>query len=204
MAVRKKAAAGDGKAAATKACIQCAEPIAPAARKCTHCGSAQGWRRFFPFSATILSLLIALFAVLGQSFSAIRDAMHRPGADIGFALQSSAPHRLAILAFNDGDRSGTVSMGLLTLADGRKMYLSPAGGAGTQLVPPKSSVLLHYVVGGDPGSPADPKAVCKLALLISDEHGVSSFADREIPCGVLIELYSKFRMDENGKAVRVN
>lgn len=199
MAVRDKEDEG-----ATRACIACAEPIPAAARKCRHCGSPQGWRRFFPFSATLLSLLIALFAVLGQSLSAIRDASHRPGAAIGFALQDSYPQRLAVLVFNDGDRSGTVSRAVVTLPDGRDLQalLGPEGDV--QLLQPKSALLANYRVLGDPGAPPNIKARCKLALLISDERGVVSFADRDIPCLQLVGLYPGWRFGEKGEPIRVN
>ncbi len=60
---------------ASKLCIECKFGIHPEAKKCVHCQSRQDWRRFFDFSSTILSLLIALLSVLGLSMASIVGAL---------------------------------------------------------------------------------------------------------------------------------
>ncbi len=46
-------------------CITCKREIDRAALKCAECGSLQNWRRHLQFSATILSLIIAIISVSG-------------------------------------------------------------------------------------------------------------------------------------------
>ena len=48
-------------------CHNCSELIPAQAKQCTHCDAYQDWRRHIPLSSTVLSLLVALFAVLGTT-----------------------------------------------------------------------------------------------------------------------------------------
>lgn len=46
-------------------CIACAREMASGAVKCAQCGSFQNWRRHLQFSATVLSLVVAIISVSG-------------------------------------------------------------------------------------------------------------------------------------------
>lgn len=59
----------------TKRCKVCAEPINISAKKCIHCQSDQEWTSRLGFSATVLSLLVALITVLTAAIPVIRDAI---------------------------------------------------------------------------------------------------------------------------------
>jgi hypothetical protein len=72
-----------------KLCIECSLPIPRSAKKCTECDTYQDWRRYLPFSTTILSLTIALFSVLGLSIPSIIEAMKDRDAKINAAIISN-------------------------------------------------------------------------------------------------------------------
>ena len=55
----------------TKPCVKCLQPIPKGATKCFHCESFQNWRSYVSASSTVLSLLVALFAVLAVTIPTI-------------------------------------------------------------------------------------------------------------------------------------
>ena len=73
-----------------RACFNCAETLPQAAKYCTHCSTYQDWRKYLPFSSTVLSLLVALLAVLGTTVPVIKTA-----------LESENPELRASLVFRD-------------------------------------------------------------------------------------------------------
>jgi hypothetical protein len=96
---------------------------------------------------------------------------------------------LAILIFNDGDRSGTVSQGLLKTPDGHAMGLTLASNNGVELIPPKSSLLVNYIIEGTMSPPPDANATCKIALIVSDKNGLKSFDVRTYGVGTFLVFF---------------
>lgn len=94
----------------TKTCRECGNSIPLMARKCTECDSYQDWRQFLPFSSTILSLLIALFAVLGTLIQSIHEYTKDQDAKIHGVLLDS--------------RTGTIDQKLSTIYD---LFITNAG-----------------------------------------------------------------------------
>ena len=72
----------------TKRCVECAAPIRVRAKKCTECDTYQDWRRYLPFSSTVLSLLIALFFVVGLSVPPIIGVLREQNANLHEAIIS--------------------------------------------------------------------------------------------------------------------
>ena len=58
-------------------CAVCKKPIPSGADRCNECETYQGWRRHFPVSATVLSLLLAFFGVLSAVFAAASNFIDR-------------------------------------------------------------------------------------------------------------------------------
>jgi len=56
-----------------KFCIACGHAIPVRAKKCSHCSSFQDWRRVFDFGQTAFALLIALFSIIGMTFTAMES-----------------------------------------------------------------------------------------------------------------------------------
>ena len=171
---------------ATKACLTCGERIAASARKCVHCEAYQDFRKHLPFSSTILSLIVALVAVVSQAAPAIRSIFHVRRSEISYAIQVVGYRRLKILAVNDGERSGSISSGLIGVKGGNLSGLTLLNGGGTVLLPPNSSSILEYVsldyVKMNPTSANK----CFFFLVVSDQNGLVDPRRREdISCGHL-------------------
>lgn len=58
-----------------KPCRRCALEIPVPARRCSHCGAEQDWRRHLAFSNTSLSLLVALVAVSTPLAVLVKDSL---------------------------------------------------------------------------------------------------------------------------------
>lgn len=172
-----------------KACRVCGEAIQVSARKCIHCTSYQDVRRYFGFSSTILSLLVALFAVIGQAAPAIKSIFHKPEADITYAVQDASFRRLTILVVNDGDRSGAVSSGLLKTPT-KHSLLTLMDNDGVVLLAPKANALLTFAAMADPGVRPDSNETCQIAIPVTDQEGMKEFGDRSMPCGVIASMFA--------------
>ena len=82
-----------------KNCSTCDENISVNANKCIHCGSYQDWRKRLNFSSNILSLLVALTAVLGVTIPIIVETFETKETVIVGTLSSRE-----ITPINDDDR----------------------------------------------------------------------------------------------------
>jgi len=58
-------------------CRVCKEPKLELNLRCNACGTPGDWRRFIPFSQTVLALLIALFSVLTTTIPAVSNFLDR-------------------------------------------------------------------------------------------------------------------------------
>ena len=64
----------------TKPCIACGNNIPAAAIKCAKCSAYQNWRRFLGVSTNMLSLLVALVAVLGATVPVLIESLESDDA----------------------------------------------------------------------------------------------------------------------------
>jgi hypothetical protein len=71
---------------ATAPCVTCKEQIVLGATKCIHCDSFQDWRGTLSISSTVLSLSVALVAVLGFTLPIIRETTTPKNSDISLSI----------------------------------------------------------------------------------------------------------------------
>jgi hypothetical protein len=103
-----------------KPCPVCSETINSKARKCRHCSSELGWRRFLGLSDTTLAILTALIAVMGSMIPIFKTAfdvddsnMHAVFMGMGSARSISPqgelmPGSTILLVSNDGNKGGGI------------------------------------------------------------------------------------------------
>jgi hypothetical protein len=183
----------------TKACVVCGEPINVAATKCIHCQSEQGhWIRRLGMSTSVLSLLVALVAVLGFAIPVVQKALSHDDSDLVFAYQRTDKDGfISVLASNLGTRPGSIVNGSVIVRGGQpsnplaarvRLYaFPPARRPGTPpaavLIEPSKSLLLSLApVEGD--SSLLPPAPSKCILIISGtnfrgQHYATSIDDIE-------------------------
>jgi hypothetical protein len=116
-------------------CVVCREEIQPEAQFCVHCQRYQDWRRFFGISATILSLLTALFAVLGATVPVIVTSLTPGVSDVRCSLLdlNLSANEAKLIVFNRGIRPAVV----------KTLKLEPKDGTLEDLVPEDASLLLE-------------------------------------------------------------
>jgi hypothetical protein len=89
-------------------CRYCKEPIYPRARRCNACGSFQDWRRFFDFSAVILSLLVALVSVLSAIVPQIANLLPPWGSKLKVSSYYFSTDAVSLLVENRGNKPGHI------------------------------------------------------------------------------------------------
>ena len=89
-----------------KRCKVCLEPINKGAIKCNNCDSFQNWRRFLDIGSGILSLLVALIAVLTVAVPIFKSALTAKRPDVHFSLIRYESKSIHIMCSNLGNRSG--------------------------------------------------------------------------------------------------
>ena len=87
-------------------CKVCLEPIHKGAIKCIHCDSFQNWRRFLNIGSGILSLLVALIAVLTVAVPIFKSTLTTKKPDVHFSLIKCESKTIHIMCSNLGNRSG--------------------------------------------------------------------------------------------------
>lgn len=90
-------------ARAMKFCRRCAEEIPREATVCRPCGAYQDWRVFVPGSSIVLSLLLAIFSVLGTVAPKIGEWMHR-NSETSVLIVDGDKDDLCVAVSNDGNR----------------------------------------------------------------------------------------------------
>jgi hypothetical protein len=70
-----------------KPCKVCGEAIKRSARKCIHCDSYQDWHANIGMSTTVLSLLVALVAVLTPAVPVMKTTFSSKNSSLSFSLQ---------------------------------------------------------------------------------------------------------------------
>jgi predicted nucleic acid-binding Zn ribbon protein len=89
-------------------CFLCRKPIPRGARICTECNTYQDWRKYFGFSSTVLSLLVALVSVLTVAIPVIRNALTPDRSDVYCALLTWNTTGATLLVSNRGVRPAVV------------------------------------------------------------------------------------------------
>ncbi len=114
---RPKAAASKAAASAqrTVACVECAEKIPTAAKKCSKCGSHQDWRRHVPVSQSTLALAISLVALassvaLGSKMvvETASGLLNAPNTHLGIAVVSANERGASVFVSNTTGRNVVV------------------------------------------------------------------------------------------------
>jgi len=86
-----------------KRCLVCGVKIWKEAKKCQPCGTYQDWRVVVPGSSVVLTLLIALFSVLGSVVPQLNNWLHR-NSDTAVHIIGGNNQELFIAVTNNGNR----------------------------------------------------------------------------------------------------
>ena len=106
-----------------KPCNLCGKPIPEDAKYCNECKSYQDKRRFFTFSALILSLLTTLVAVLTPAIKEVRDFLTR-NSDTSMMVKDIDHQSVYIYLWNTGQAPSTLKGGQLVFDE--SIPLAPA------------------------------------------------------------------------------
>jgi hypothetical protein len=166
----------------TKPCSSCAEPIRLAAKKCVSCDSYQDWRRHFSASSTVLSLLVALLAILGPAISSIKSAIHTPRAEPRIALSSVEHHIVSLLISNGGDAAASISSGRIEYPYGNIAWLTRPGQSDSLLVPPATLQVANFIVNDVPEVNMSGQPTCKIVFTTVTPNGHEADTQSEINC----------------------
>jgi hypothetical protein len=85
-------------------CVICCEQLQPGAKLCTRCNRYQDWRRFFGISSTVLTLLVALFAVLSSAVPVVVSLFTPARSDVYWSLLEWKESKVKLLVANRGLR----------------------------------------------------------------------------------------------------
>jgi hypothetical protein len=92
----------------TSRCRICQEPIHPNAKRCNACGSYQDWRRYFDFSAVVLSLLVALISVISAVGPRIISFLPPLGSRLEIKSYYYSTDGISLIAENKGNQPGHI------------------------------------------------------------------------------------------------
>lgn len=130
----------------TKRCVVCGEPINIEARKCIHCTSEQWWwRRNVLMSSTVLSLLVALVAVLGALIPPLKEAFTAKNSSLIFSYQAGDRNQLVVFVSNTGTRAGSLQHVWIGDSQGSRyeLQLEVIGTEFVTVVAPGQTRLVH-------------------------------------------------------------
>ena len=126
-------------------CSTCAEKILARAKKCTHCGSFQDWRKFVDVGNTALALLVALVTVVGSTLPHVLAAARGGGSNIAVALGALEIDRITLVARNDGVLPGVIQFVTLEVERGGSAFVAAAlKGVGPTMVSEEASVEILF------------------------------------------------------------
>jgi hypothetical protein len=168
-------------------CLVCSEQIAVDAKKCSHCGSFQGWRAYLSHGHTTLALLIALVSAVSVLIPIITKALRPDDSEINITYIDRVDTTIPLIASNHGNRPGVMSAGaILRIVTGRQgdaadrdHILIATAMAGTRddlLVPENSSKQFFFVVDSRQDIPD------QMQELSTDLHDINSLKQ----CTVLV------------------
>ena len=169
-------------------CCQCRLPIPKGAKLCSHCESYQDIRRNLPTSSTVLALLIALLSVGSSTFPMLRQAFHKPHAEVEISSPVIDDQTVQMVVTNLGDRPGVIFGGTLESKVWREIPLTLANvgsafvPAGSKQIALRPMIRMHY---GDAAKLArDPRLrigadETRLRVIFVEPDG--SYSDRTVP-----------------------
>jgi hypothetical protein len=162
----------------TKPCRVCGEPIKKVARICYHCTSYQDWRADLNIGNNVLSLLVALFAVLTVLVPIIENWGTPKTSSLHFAFQGATNNFITFFVSNTGIRPGTIRY------PAQLNVLLPIGGAIT--VP-----LYMYGITGSagivqPGTSAMINLYGKASDLSANDKGFLNKYARQAGCNLFL------------------
>ncbi len=92
----------------TSRCRVCREPIDPKAIRCNACNSYQNWRRYFGFSAVVLSLLVALISVISAVGPQIIGLLSPWGSRLEVKSYYFSTDAISLIVENNGNKPGHI------------------------------------------------------------------------------------------------
>lgn len=98
-------------------CRTCQHELPPRAKRCLKCDSFQDWRRFFSMGSVVLSLLIALFSVLGTILPVVVSIFTPARSDVLFSLHSVTTNRVVVVSTNQGSRPAIIQNAVFRVFD---------------------------------------------------------------------------------------
>ena len=99
-----------------KLCEVCKQPMPKDAVKCNACDSYRNWRQYTAISSTILSLLVALVAVLSPAITALSTFLDRH-SHTNFKLASANNDVIYLTVWNTGQKPSAILGGRLNFGD---------------------------------------------------------------------------------------
>ena len=93
---------------AQKPCRYCAKDIPASAALCSGCNRFQNWRRFFNFTSSILSLLVAFISVMVVGLPQLLDALKPDRAQLAVTFRSNNDDRISLIVYNTGNVAGAL------------------------------------------------------------------------------------------------
>jgi hypothetical protein len=125
----------------------------PGAIRCTACGSYQNWRRYFDFSAVILSLLVALISVVAAVGPQIAALLPPWGSDLNIRSYYFSADTVSFIVENNGNKPGYMGKVTAVVYCKGLSYPSPWGfmeDLGTskdtsRIIPPRSTREVSFV-----------------------------------------------------------
>jgi hypothetical protein len=190
-------------------CNTCAKSIPAAAKKCTECDSYQDWRRMFGLTTPVLSLLVALVAVLSAAAPTAATFLTPKNSKIEAGIHDARSERLIVYATNSGVRPGAIVFGSVIIWVDRRpiaqFYFAPEGSSERAEIAPGRSAFVpmaasEVVVQGM--SPADveqlhlrltkpaPKTRCESNVTIQNFDGEMEVLSATIPCAYIFDTVS--------------
>ena len=92
----------------TSRCRVCREPIYPKAKRCNACRAYQDWRRYFDFSAVVLSLLVALISVISAVGPQIITFLQPWGSKLEVKSHYFSTDAISLIVENNGNKPGHI------------------------------------------------------------------------------------------------
>lgn len=96
-------------------CIVCGNDIHLGAKKCTHCGSYQDFRRYMTFSSTVLGLLVALISVTTFAIPVWEKLFWKPEVSVSAKLLEVDNKGFASISVSN---AGNVPFGVESITTG--------------------------------------------------------------------------------------
>jgi predicted nucleic acid-binding Zn ribbon protein len=177
-------------------CVKCGRLIDKKASVCSNCQALQHWRRSFSLSTTVLSLLIALIAVMSPAITAynyLRDYHSRTS----FIVTDFGDKTISVYVWNTGSKPSALSRSLLILGNVPLATLEPSKSDRTKtVIPPHDKAILELSVAGltekgialESSKQSSTSSSESPALLLEIEESDGSHRRLEVPLSLDVVL----------------